>query len=160
MILLLFNKINFIIGGFESFLNIFVTGFNLLKQKINEIDIQMPEILGGAHIGFDLPMSSPVTLPRLADGGFVPTGQMFIAREKGPELVGRIGNKTAVANNQQIIAGIASAVYDAMIAAQEESRSGGSSRIVVQIGERTVGEAAVQYINGQIVQTGASPIYS
>ena len=34
---------------------------------------------------------------------------MFIAREDGPELVGQIGNRAAVANNDQIVDGIASA---------------------------------------------------
>lgn len=45
-----------------------------------------------------------------AGGGFVGTGDMFIARESGPELVGRIGNRTAVANNDQIVSGVASGV--------------------------------------------------
>lgn len=45
-----------------------------------------------------------------AEGGFVSTGDMFIAREAGPELVGRIGNRTAVANNDQIVSGVASGV--------------------------------------------------
>lgn len=45
-----------------------------------------------------------------ADGGFVGTGDMFIAREAGPELVGRIGNRTAVANNDQIVSGVANGV--------------------------------------------------
>ena len=44
-----------------------------------------------------------------ASGGFPTYGEMFIAREDGPELVGRIGNRTAVANNDQIVEGIASA---------------------------------------------------
>lgn len=44
-----------------------------------------------------------------ASGGFPEQGQYFIAREQGPELVGTIGNKTAVANNDQIVAGIATA---------------------------------------------------
>ena len=44
-----------------------------------------------------------------ASGGFPTYGEMFIAREDGPELVGRIGNRTAVANNDQIVAGIAQA---------------------------------------------------
>lgn len=95
-----------------------------------------------------------------ASGGFPAMGEMFIARERGPELVGRIGNKTAVANNSQITAGIASAVYNAMLAARENNGGGQSARIFVQIGERVVGEAAVSYINGQIVQTGESPIYA
>lgn len=42
-----------------------------------------------------------------ADGGFLNTGEVFVAREAGPELVGRIGNKTAVANNDQIVNSIA-----------------------------------------------------
>lgn len=95
-----------------------------------------------------------------ASGGFPAMGEMFIARERGPELVGRIGNKTAVANNSQITAGIASAVYNAMLAAQENNGGGQSARIVVQIDERVVGEASVSYINGRIVQTGESPIYA
>ena len=48
-----------------------------------------------------------------AEGGFVTTGQMFIAREAGPEYVGTIGNRTAVANNDQIVEGISSGVYAA-----------------------------------------------
>lgn len=41
-----------------------------------------------------------------ASGGFPPEGQMFVAREAGPELVGSIGRRTAVANNDQIVSGI------------------------------------------------------
>ena len=44
-----------------------------------------------------------------ASGGFPDTGELFIAREAGPELVGTINGHTAVANNSQIIEGIASA---------------------------------------------------
>lgn len=47
------------------------------------------------------------------DGGFPKIGEMFIAREAGPEMVGSIGRKPAVANNQQITQGIAVAVSNA-----------------------------------------------
>lgn len=95
-----------------------------------------------------------------ANGGFPTMGEMFIARESGPEMVGRIGNKTAVANNSQIINGITSGVYRAMMMAQADGSSGngGTARIIVQIGDRAVGEAAVEYINGEIRQTGTNPI--
>lgn len=54
------------------------------------------------------------TVPKLkAEGGFVDTGELFVAREAGPELVGRIGRSTAVANNEQIETGIASGVRSA-----------------------------------------------
>lgn len=49
-----------------------------------------------------------------ADGAYgIPTGQMFIAREAGAEMVGSIGRKTSVANNDQIVEGIATGVADA-----------------------------------------------
>lgn len=48
-----------------------------------------------------------------ADGGFPTTGELFIAREAGAEMVGSIGRKTAVANNDQIVAGIANGVAEA-----------------------------------------------
>ena len=48
-----------------------------------------------------------------ATGGFPDHGEMFIAREAGPELVGRIGNRTAVANNDQIVQGITYGVSNA-----------------------------------------------
>lgn len=50
-----------------------------------------------------------------ADGGFVNEGQLFIARESGAEMVGTMGRKTAVANNDQIAEGIAQAVFDALV---------------------------------------------
>ena len=52
-----------------------------------------------------------------ADGGFPSTGQMFVARESGPEMVGTIGGHTAVMNNNQIVASVSSGVYEAVMAA-------------------------------------------
>lgn len=56
---------------------------------------------------------------KFASGGFPETGDYFLARESGPELVGKMGNRTAVANNDQIVAGIASGVA----AAQQEQNT-------------------------------------
>ncbi len=52
-------------------------------------------------------------LKAYAKGGFPQTGEMFIAREAGPEMVGTIGNRSAVANNDQIVSGIQNGVYAA-----------------------------------------------
>lgn len=77
-----------------------------------------------------------------AAGGFPDTGQLFLARESGPEMVGRIGTRTAVANNDQISSAIAAAVapaiYNAVSAAMSNASSGGgetSINLVVD-GER------------------------
>ena len=66
------------------------------------------------------------TIKMKADGGTVSSGQFFIARENGmPEMVGTMGGQTAVANNDQIVAGISSGVYNAVLSAM--SQSGGQS---------------------------------
>ena len=95
-----------------------------------------------------------------AMGGFPKMGEMFIARERGPELVGNIGRKTAVANNDQIISGIESGVYRAMMAANSMKQGGGSQtiRIINEIDGDVVGEKVIQYHNGRVMQTGASPL--
>jgi len=49
-----------------------------------------------------------------AGGGIPPVGQMFVARESGPELVGQIGGHTAVMNNDQIVGSVANGVYQAV----------------------------------------------
>ena len=48
-----------------------------------------------------------------ASGGFPDEGQLFLAREQGPELVGTMGSRTAVANNSQIVDGIRQGVAEA-----------------------------------------------
>lgn len=61
-----------------------------------------------------------------ASGGYPEEGQMFFARENGPELVGTIGGSTAVVNNTQIVdavsAGVANAVAS-VLTSQESSSS-------------------------------------
>ena len=94
------------------------------------------------------------------NGGFPSVGEMFIAREAGPELVGNIGRKTAVANNDQIVSGIESGVYRAMVAANSNSNTGGTQtiRIINEIDGDIVGEKVIKYHNGKVMQTGVSPL--
>lgn len=75
-----------------------------------------------------LGLSGWPSLKFYANGGFPDMGQLFVARERGAEMVGNIGGKTAVANNDQITSAIASAVgpavYDAMMSAMANGDSG------------------------------------
>lgn len=90
-------------------LNNMINGFNsLMHVKWSAVKVKGVTIIPA----FDKQLFK---IPTLATGGFVETGQMFIAREAGPEMVGKLGNKTAVANNQQIERGISDAVYNALV---------------------------------------------
>lgn len=76
-----------------------------------------------------------------ATGGLPPTGSVFVAGEKGPELVGMIGNKTAVVNDRQIAD---------TVAAQMENNSLDENRLAAAIVSalRTAGVGAV-YLDGR-----------
>lgn len=50
-----------------------------------------------------------------AGGGFPQKGELFLARERGPEMVGRIGNRNAVVNNNQITESVKQAVVSGMM---------------------------------------------
>lgn len=65
-----------------------------------------------------------------ASGGYPSEGEIFVARERGPEMVGTIGGRTAVANNDQIVEGIRQGVYDAVSAAMANN---GTSEPVVRV---------------------------
>lgn len=61
-------------------------------------------------------------------GGFPTKGSLFVANEAGAELVGNIGGRTAVANNDMIIQGIENASYRGMVRAMS-SQSGNKETI-------------------------------
>jgi len=72
-----------------------------------------------------------------AGGGGFTTGQLFVAREAGPELVAGIGGgKTAVMNNDQIVQSVSDGVYKAVVEAMSTTQGSDSGDFVVKIGER------------------------
>lgn len=94
-----------------------------------------------------------------ADGGFPDTGELFIAREAGPELVGRINGKTAVANNDQIVSGISTGVYNAMIGAMSKgNRANTTVTAIFQVDGKQVAKQVINAHNREVMQTGRSPL--
>ena len=109
---------------------------------------------------FDIRLVDIPHIPFFEDGGFPNEGQLFIAREAGAEMVGAIGRRTAVANNDQIVEGISAGVSvanDGVIAAiyallnvvEEKDMS-------VVIGDNEIGHSYDRYKEkrGRQVSTG------
>ena len=120
------EKIQYMLNGittaFKSFVN---TGLGVFEGFVNGVIRIINRVISWVNsavgwLGIEIPFIAEVTIPKLADGGFVDEGQLFIAREAGAEMVGAIGRKTAVANNDQIVEGITAGVTvanDGVIAA-------------------------------------------
>lgn len=95
----------------------------------------------------------PNTATPYASGGFPDAGEVFIARESGNEMVGRIGSRSAVANNDQIVAGIARGVREAM-----KGSSGGNWTIQIVEDGRVTGTKIVTAAERQNRRDGKSVI--
>lgn len=128
---------------------------NWIIEKINGVfakigSIKIPDWVPG--IGgkeFSLPQ-----IPTLANGGLVEGGQLFEARESGPELVGSYGRQSAVMNNEQIVDAVARGVADAVAKvinnsnlANEIAKAIASSPIIAHISENEVFDSMVDKNN-------------
>lgn len=143
---------NGIVGGVESAVNFVIRGLNKFISKYNAVASLIPEWLGSFTISpistITLGRVPRLSVPTFAVGGFPRTGELFIARETGPELVGSIGRRTAVANNDQIVEAVSRGVYEALLAAISTARTSGANNgnkeIVLVINGREVARAVVE----------------
>lgn len=108
------TPINVIIGAINGMIKGVVKGINAVINCLNKLSFDIPDWLpepfGGKKFGFDIPKVKAPQIPLLAKGGFPPVGQLFIANEKGPELVGRMGSRNVVVNNNQIVSSVSRGV--------------------------------------------------
>lgn len=108
----------------------------------------------------------PTSLPKLsvkwyAQGGFPDEGELFIAREAGAEMVGSIGRRAAVANNDQIVEAISAGVYQAIRNANGGNGAGNrNTTVVAQCDGKTLFKIVVDENNKVVRSTGASPLYA
>lgn len=118
------NKVNWIKNTFQGAIDDYKNG-NLTPRQIDYGTPYVPSKL-------------------MAEGGTVPTGQLFIANEAGPELVGTVGGQTTVTSQDQFTAGMADImdVTNTVIlqAAQSLMQTIQSKdfKSVVQIGDRDI----------------------
>lgn len=96
--------------------------------------------LSKANVGFQLPKLT------YAQGGLPPVGQMFIANERGPELVGQIGGQTFVANQNQMMDIIDKKLHNA----------GGlqNATFVIQVGNEEVARTVIKDLNSMAKSNG------
>ena len=96
----------------------------LSRASLNGIAIAVYGGVGRAGGGFVNGYANGGIIPRF-DGGGINSAQVFLANENGmpPELIGTIGNRTAVANQGQMVDAMAQGVYQAMMSVQGNQQS-------------------------------------
>lgn len=151
----------------KLFKGIVNAGIELFNQFIDWLNSKMrfswPAIEVAGKKILDAGSVQLFTIPKIpkmyAQGGFPSFGELFIAREAGPELVGTIGGRAAVANNEQIVAAVAQGVYEAVTAALRlNTRSEESRDLVLNIDGKTLARMQLERMNEEAQRLGYAPI--
>lgn len=128
--------------------------------KTANIDVNFSSKQKGISFG-----SSLARFEFFAEGGFPKAGELFMARENGiNEMVGRMGGRSAVANNDQIVDGIEAGVFNAVIRALQLLNVNGNNQpiyneTIVKIGEEIITKQLSKANEKRILRTG-KPLFS
>ena len=142
------SAVNAVIRFAQGIINGFIGGLNKVVKIINKIP------------GVNISLIPKASLPKLADGGILEAGQMFIARERGPELVGSFGSRSAVMNNGQIVEAVSRGVFEAVKSAMSGGDGGSFTfHINNHLDGKEIGKQVIRYHNGIVKQTGMSPLH-
>ena len=148
--------LNGVISALNSALRWMFGGINSILSSLKNISVAGYSPFAGLKT-INVPQ-----IPMLAEGGFPDPGQFFFARENGvPEMVGSIGRRTAVANNEQIVEAVKAGVYEAVVAATGggNNQNGGQAQVVsANVNGKNLFEFVVDYARGETVRTGANPL--
>jgi phage-related protein len=152
---------NGIVTEFKSVVNGLIGGINrVVSIPFNAINNALSTIRNITILGLrpfsNLRSISVPSIPYLASGGILDAGQLFVAREAGPELVANAGRKTAVMNNDQIVESVSQGVYRAFIQAMAES--GNNQVVEAKVNEKVLFEVIVGRNRQETMRTGRSPL--
>ena len=134
-----------IIVVIEAGVNFIIDILNGLLDFVNSIGKAFGfkiETMG--HVSWSGSFASLIGIQGFANGGFPEMGELFLARESGNELVGRIGSKSAVMNNDQLISSVALGVRDALVDAIGDSDESITVPVVIKLNDDTLYDSNVK----------------
>lgn len=144
-------------------------GIGFVKNSLNNLWSSVKGFFGGKTVNVGTKATKKADggvfsggrwhdIKRYAAGGVPDMGQMFVAREAGPELVGTLGGHTAVMNNDQIVQSVSDGVYRAVLAAMRgQKTSSGSQPIQISLDGKVIFDSTRQSAKEYFDRTGRSP---
>lgn len=155
-----------IVDAFKTIVNALINGINkVIATPFNKINDMLNTIRNVDILGVKpfkgLWKQNPIGIPKIpnlyAEGGFPKSGEFFIAREAGPEMVGKIGNQTAVANNDQITTSITNALITALNSYGFGNNQPGTT--IVNIGGKKIYEGVGDYVDSENDRYGTNYVH-
>lgn len=138
--------LNLILDVVEGFINKIIAGFNMLKKIVNKFSFDVPDWvpgIGGKKMGFNLAMSEDVSLPRLAEGGWVEPNK------PRPVIVGDNKREGEIISPE-------SKIYEQVMRANRDSNKDNGPREIYMIVEVRYedGRKIIQKINDTQIKDG------
>jgi len=131
------EKVQNIFQGIHDFIKKILDKIkSLFSGSISFPHIKLPHLWVKGSFSLNPPQVPQFGVAYYAAGGFPDAGQLFIANEAGPELVGSMNGRTTVANQEQIIEGIKRGVTEAMMSVMGTQNRQGKNEVVVNINGR------------------------
>lgn len=133
--------------GISGAYNAFVNAWNSMQKNFNNniltAYVQVKKIGGSVNATYTADGGIYKNghwqdITRYAAGGTPMSGEIFIAREAGPEMVGTLNGSTAVVNNDQIVNSIADGVFRAASAAFGNGQREPVNDITIKIDSETI----------------------
>lgn len=164
----LFDDVTGDIGGFFSDLwddvkegvhTAFGTAVGVIEDAVNGIITIINGVINGLNLLIDAKNKLPstnktskfelldkVSFKGFAEGGFPQSGELYMANENGfgSEMIGQMGNRHVVANNDQIINGIRAGVAEAIVNTLPQFVNAGGGDVVLYLGDEEVARAAMR----------------
>lgn len=149
----------YLLKVYDNIYNTFDAIRQTLQQVSDEVTRMLNQMVSDAnslagltgkkysHVGgYNMQPAQRFNVEMFANGGFPRSGELFLAREAGAEMVGNIGGKTAVANNDQI----ERAIFNAVLTAMSQAMANGSSQ-PIELNQKIELDGDVIYNNQQRV---------
>ena len=117
-----------------------------IKKAVNDsrLKIKMDtSSMGGKS--YEIPFTAYIS--KRANGGLPPVGQLFVANEKGPELVSQIGGQSFVANQNQMMQ-----LLDKKIGNAKTGLN--SATFIIQVGDEEIARKVLNNLQDMAISNG------
>ena len=155
------NAVNGIIGLINGMISGLISGINSAISALNKLSVSIPDwvpSVGGKTFGFNIRTVTAPRIPYLAKGAVIPPNAPFMAvlgdQRHGTNI------EAPLSTIQEAVAEVMSDIIGAMLAGDEallqELQEIRATLENVEIGDSTIGEAAVRYSRRMALRNGGS----
>ena len=140
------GALNVVIDLVNGMLRSVTDGINFVLRAMNSISFDIPDFLGGGHVGFDFSLVDAPKIPKLATGAVIPPNQEFLA-VLGDQKGGR---------NLEAPEGLIRQIMREELAGLSGSDNNSGTTVILELDKREIGRTFLPIIKKEESRIGVS----